>query len=706
LCDVETDVTVCAVHHVPTVQLGGTAATPLDASASIGAVFADRYQIKALIGTGASGAVFEARQLSMDRPVALKVLHSEHLSRRDGLIRFYREARSASLLEHPNIVRVFDFGMDERTHQPFIAMSLVEGMGLGELVEAEPLSEVRTARILGGVARALIAAHEKGIVHRDLKPENVIVSRLPEGGEHAMVLDFGLARWIHVNHEARTTMEGAVVGTPSFISPEQVATGAADFRSDFYSLGCVLHYCLTGQPPYVGDSGMFVIVAHMQQPIPALPQKLASGKAPSKAIDELRRWLLEKAPQNRPSSGRVIVEILSAIGAGETDLASNLLNIARDPEARKRTVHDSVDLNVTVDGADQSVDLADPTDKGAQIGNVAIRTTPLGVVAVLPERIDENFGGPEVVGALQEGPIVFDFEHVRYITSSGVRWWIRFLKSLPTEDYYCFIRCRPAVVAQFNSIAGFGGRGELLSFYVSYECPSCEEQMELLMDVMIEKPRIDALELPPLQCAKCRVDADFEEPPEVYFHHVSTKPRPSPPPTVRKLLGMGEKRERELALAIEKQIHDHLTVFVLKGALDSKATFRWLAEGVDGEALIDLSDVERFDSGGLELLGKFVSELEAKLHIVGADFEIVQRLIFMPACAKARWTTIEGRAKCDVCGKPRRVRISTSDRSRGMVVCCGQPISSVPVIERRVPKSGEKSSAEVDAYLRGRGSDR
>jgi serine/threonine protein kinase len=660
-----------------------------------------------VIGIGASGAVFVAHQLSVDRAVALKVLHSEHLSRRQGLMRFYREARAASLLEHPNIVRVLDFGMDERTHQPYIAMSLVEGRSLSAILEGGPIPETRAARILDGVARALVAAHERHIVHRDLKPENVMVSTLPEGVEHATVLDFGVARVLRTEG-GHATEEGMLVGTPAYMSPEQCQRAPADFRSDLYSLGCILHYCLAGAPPFSSDSALLLMMAQLKNAPPPLPERLASGEPPSSAVDALRHWLLEKQPQLRPPSTKIVLEILTALAAGERDRARQILVQCRTAIEPTTDLNRDPDIQDTFEPDEDFTETGDKTEPGAPPDGVAVRTTSLGTIVTMPEVIDERFGDPELIASLDKGPLVFDFDRVLRVTSSGVRWWLQFLKALPTRDYYGFIRCHPSVIAQFNVIEGFGGRGELLSFYVSYECPRCEQHMELLIDVAIEKPRIDAFELPPFQCTRCRVDAEFEESPEVYFHHASIKPRPSPPPAVKKLItALLGRKHREANLTIAKEVQETLTIFRLKGGLDENASFRWQASGVEGDAIVDCEELSSFDQRGTELLAQFLSELECKVHLVGADFDMVQRLVLTPKSSSVRWVTIEGLARCDRCGKQTRARVAAEQPKKPrLFTCCGQPLAPVIAVERKIPRISGKASDDVERYLHKRGSAR
>jgi hypothetical protein len=152
-----------------------------------------------------------------------------------------------------------------------------------------------------------------------------------------------------------------------------------------------------------------------------------------------------------------------------------------------------------------------------------------GARVVLPEVLGENFDGNSLAQSLASKPvIVFDFDRVGLITSYGIREWVRFLKMLPDSSYYCFVRCTPAVVTQLNAITTFPGRGEVLSIYLPYVCPECDERSELLLDVQHEQERLVQLRYPRMSCSRCEIESELDEVPEVYFSYVSKCAKPSP----------------------------------------------------------------------------------------------------------------------------------------------------------------------------------
>src|ERR1700680_577218 len=210
------------------------------------------YRIDGALGEGGMGTVYRATQLSLERVVALKVLTAELSSDPDFRERFRREGLLQAALDHPHIVTVYEAGAaDERL---FLAMRMVEGPTLKELIVRHQLDARRALRLLTQVAEALDAAHAKGLIHRDVKPQNVLVG----AGDHAYLADFGLTKG---SDDAPMTETGLFVGTIDYISPEQARGERATARSDVYALTAVLCECLTGRVPYVKATEDRVLMA-------------------------------------------------------------------------------------------------------------------------------------------------------------------------------------------------------------------------------------------------------------------------------------------------------------------------------------------------------------------------------------------------------------------------------------------------------------
>lgn len=240
---------------------------------NIGRVIGDGYEILEAIGEGAMGRVYKAHQMSLDKTVAIKVLH-RHLANDPKIARrFHREARAASRLSHPNSLRIIDFGEDS-DGTLYIAMEFLDGDDLLTLIEQDaPLSPARILFLMRQVLRALESAHAAGIIHRDLKPENIVV--LQHGGqEHVIVCDFGIAKIPEAEGGSALTVSGFVCGTPEFMAPEQARGEELDKRADIYAAGCVLYQMLTGLLPFVAESALGIITKHLtEEPIPPRTRK-------------------------------------------------------------------------------------------------------------------------------------------------------------------------------------------------------------------------------------------------------------------------------------------------------------------------------------------------------------------------------------------------------------------------------------------------
>src|SRR3954462_5263408 len=216
------------------------------------------------LGRGAMAEVYLAQQLSLGRQVALKVLNADLARDPNYVRRFDHEARSAAALVHGAIVQIYEVGQQDGVH--YIAQEYVAGHNLGEVIRSSgSLSPQLALDILRQVTGALVKASSEGIVHRDIKPENIMLARSGE----VKVADFGLAR-VQGDGGANLTQVGVTMGTPLYMSPEQIEGRNLDSRSDIYSLGCTAYHMLAGQPPFTGDSPLAVAVQHLNQSPPPL----------------------------------------------------------------------------------------------------------------------------------------------------------------------------------------------------------------------------------------------------------------------------------------------------------------------------------------------------------------------------------------------------------------------------------------------------
>lgn len=257
-------------------------------------VFKERYELHRRLARGGMSDVFLARDLLLDRPVAVKVLFPEYAKDPTFVERFRREAQAAARLTHGNIVAIYDWGEELGTY--FIAMEYVDGRPLSEAIRAEgPFDAQRAATMTAEVAAALGFAHRNGVVHRDVKPGNVLLS----GTGQVKVADFGIAQAAVGGERVNLTQTGAVMGTATYFSPEQAQGKPVDARSDLYSLGCVLYEMLATRPPFTGDSPVAIAYKHVQEQPPTLS---AIGVRVPPALEAIIMKLLHKDPSLRYAS--------------------------------------------------------------------------------------------------------------------------------------------------------------------------------------------------------------------------------------------------------------------------------------------------------------------------------------------------------------------------------------------------------------------
>jgi len=272
-----------------------------DGDPYLGLVLADKYIIEELIGEGAMGRVYKAKQTTLGKPFAAKILAPHLLHDEQSHARFAAEAHNAASLNHPNCVSVVDYGQTPEGIT-FIVMEYIKGITLERMISEQfPLHQDRIVDLMVQILAALTEAHGLGILHRDLKPENILVQQLRTHGELAKVLDFGIAKLMEEQTAAGTglTNQGMVCGTPEYMSPEQARGQKLDQRSDLYAVGVILYQMLTGRPPFESSSAVEVLHKHLSEdPIPP-SQLLGMSPTPLEAVC-LRA--MAKDPANRYAS--------------------------------------------------------------------------------------------------------------------------------------------------------------------------------------------------------------------------------------------------------------------------------------------------------------------------------------------------------------------------------------------------------------------
>ena len=313
----------------------------------VGAIIADRYHVIGKLGEGGMGQVYLAEHVKMGRKSALKVMNPALVKDADAISRFNREAANASRINHPNVADVYDFG-ETPDGIIYLAMELVEGPALTKVIEEQgPLSPSRVATIIRQASEALAVAHDMGIVHRDLKPDNIMLARNRDGSDCAKIVDFGIAKAAD-SAAQKVTKTGLVIGTPEYMSPEQLAGDTLDGRSDIYSLALVAFNMLTGKLPFPAETAQESMIMRLTE----APKKLAQMRPEVRWTEPVQAALdraLQRDVDARYASasefGRALSSALDAMSSAAPVAA------ARAPEGRASAA--SATLPVTRVGPDR-----------------------------------------------------------------------------------------------------------------------------------------------------------------------------------------------------------------------------------------------------------------------------------------------------------------------------------------------------------------
>ncbi len=327
---------VCGKEYPDTVKFcpvdGSTLRAKNPTADLVGQVVADRYAIIKKLGEGGMGAVYLGEHVKMGRKSAIKVMNPSMANDPDAISRFNREASNASRISHPNVCQIYDFG-ETPEGIIYLAMEFIEGAALTDIIEKEgALSPTRAVRILKQSAGALAAAHDLGIVHRDLKPDNIMIVQGKDGSDIAKVVDFGIAKAVAGDEAGqKVTKTGLVVGTPEYMSPEQLSGDKLDGRSDIYSLGLVFYRMLTGVLPFQADSAQETMIKRLTDD----PMPLANAR-PDIAFPPKLQAVLDKALARSPSQryanaselGRDAEEAVAGLAVPGTRVAEQVTTAA------------------------------------------------------------------------------------------------------------------------------------------------------------------------------------------------------------------------------------------------------------------------------------------------------------------------------------------------------------------------------------------
>ncbi len=331
----------------------GSALKPTSSADLVGSVIAERYRIVKKLGEGGMGAVYLGEHVKMGRMSAVKVISTSLAQDPDAIARFNREAANAARINHPNVCAIYDFGETD-DGVIYLAMEFIEGEALTDLMNREAaLSPKRAADIACQTAEALEAAHEFGIVHRDLKPDNIMIAKNRDGSDLAKVVDFGIAKAAGGDEKQNVTKTGLVVGTPEYMSPEQLSGDPVDGRSDIYSLALVFFRMLTGTLPFEADTAQEVLIKRLTDEPRTLADAVPGTHFPP-ALQQVMDHALQRMPSERYTSAH-------QFGADVVNAVSGMADVAPA---------------VDTDGATQLIDSADITPQGVTLDGAADAPTP------------------------------------------------------------------------------------------------------------------------------------------------------------------------------------------------------------------------------------------------------------------------------------------------------------------------------------------
>jgi len=286
----------------------------------LGKILNTKFKILSLIATGGMGVIYRGVQIALDRAVAIKVLTPTTASSQidpNFHKRFFLEASILARLQHPNIVTVFDYGRVENMEPEryFMAMEYLEGETLfRRMRKAGRIPPVEAMGIARQIARGLREAHKHGVVHRDLKPSNIMLVPGEDMGELVKILDFGLVKVVADDSE-ELTQQGSFLGSPRFMSPEQISHGKVDLRTDIYSLGVILYQMLCGKVPFEAANSVQILIAHLQQPVPPLRERNPEAECPE-VLEAFVMKCLAKDPEGRPANMDAFIKGLSECAQG------------------------------------------------------------------------------------------------------------------------------------------------------------------------------------------------------------------------------------------------------------------------------------------------------------------------------------------------------------------------------------------------------
>ncbi len=663
----------------------------------------DNLQILKRIASGGMAEVSLARQAGpsgVEKLVVVKQILPQHARDPEFLRMFQDEARINALLQHPNLVQMYELGKLEG--RPYITMEYLNGEDVRSIYKmlrekGQSLRVDYALNIMVGVCAGLHYAHERTgldgkplrIVHRDISPQNVVVTY--EGG--VKLVDFGIAR---AENRQNQTQNAVLKGKIPYMAPEQVMGLEIDSRADVYAVGVMLYEMTTGQRPFRNTNDVALMRAIVDEPLTP-PQKLIPGYPP-----ELQAIVLKALARNRDERYQTAQDLQAALEefARRKSLLLSTIPLSRfmvDLFGEKATAYrevlaglkpvevlplDGLGAEYTSQGA-EVIEAAEPDtstesitpDKLGTPSGVAVEATVLpgfehadmervGAVTVVrfKGKLNERFSGAEL-GRVLVGQAIFDLSRVERVTSFGVREWLQMMQlAEPKLAGLYLVNCSEAAVNQLSMIKRFAGPGKVLSFQAPHSCRACGKTFAATVDVAAHSTVLSGLQLPSVSCPTCGKPAEFDDDARSYLAFGPQHPGPLPPAVASALSHLvGARAVPEEA--VEKTIEGAATRVRVRATLDGAIRWKRIFDGVEGELTVDLSESERHDDTGARQLALALGGLGeevSRLSMEGAPRAVVEAL--GPALEhRLTVTSLAVEGQCPTCAAARHTILKRED---------------------------------------------
>ena len=664
-----------------------------------------KFQVLKRIASGGMAELFLARERGfsgIDKFVVLKRVLPQHLGNGDFLRMFRDEARISSMLQHPNLVQMFELGSIEGME--FISMEYLHGEDVRSVYRAlrergQSFSLDVAFSIAIGVAAGLHYAHTRraldgtalNIVHRDISPANVVVTY--EGG--VKLVDFGIARF---ENRAHQTSAAVMKGKIPYMAPEQVLGLAVDARTDVYSLGVLLFEMTTGQRPFRHDSDIRLMRAIAEDAvvspktlIPGYPAALAQLVLTALAKDPGARFQTAQAFQAALEEfARKMGLSLSSIGVSKymhdlfgeraNTYAKVLAGLASTDalpveglgeEFAPSSANEPPAENVPTSASQAALPVAHENATFSRVGPVT--------VLCLHGRLTEKFAGAEIGRALR-GPVVIDCSRVERITSYGVREWLQMLGAAESKVSGLYLaRCSEAVMNQLSTIRSFVGSGHVVSFLAPYVCRACRHAFTADIDVATHAALLTQRQVPSVPCEKCHADADFDDDPKSYlaFGPKAVSLSPEIAAAFSTLTPTASTSED-----VEKIIEGAVTRLQIR-SLESPVRWARVLDGVEGELRVVFDADARVNTEGARSMAAAFGGLGSDVKAVSV--EAAPNVVYA-ALSNVNWVSVRVDGRCRTCNTARGVIVPHALFSSGapLAAACRRCNSPLEVSQQRV----------------------